>query len=174
MRTWIGTAAGGTLPAVPPYTTRIELVTTIRASRQVCFDSARSLDLHLRSLAHTGEHIVGGRTSGLIELGEEVTWQARHFGLVHRHTARITAFDAPAHFRDSMVRGRFRVFEHDHFFTDVAGGTEMRDVLEFASPCGWLGRAVDRLVLRGYLTRLLQRRNQVVRAAAEAPTPVGP
>lgn len=151
-----------------PLTTRIELTTTIRAPRQVCFDAARSLDLHLRSLAHTGERIVGGRASGLIGMGEEVTWQARHFGLGHRHTARITAFDPPAHFRDSMVRGRFAVFEHDHFFSDAAGGTAMRDVVEFASPLGWLGRLVDRWVLRSYLTRLLQRRNEVVRAEAEA------
>src|SRR5688572_19605400 len=149
-------------------TTRIELVTTIRAPRRVCFDVARSLDLHVKSLAHTGERAVAGRTSGLIELGEEVTWRARHFGLVHHHTSRITAFAAPAHFRDSMVRGRFRVFEHDHFFTEVAGGTEMRDVLEFASPCGWFGRLVDRCVLQRYLTRLLERRNAIVRAEAEA------
>jgi ligand-binding SRPBCC domain-containing protein len=151
-----------------PRTTRIELVTTIAAPPQVCFDAARSLDVHLRSLQHTGERIVAGRRGGRIELGEEVTWEARHFGVRHRHTARITAFTAPSHFRDSMVRGRFAVFEHDHFFVASGEGTEMRDVLEFASPCGWLGRCVDRWVLRGYLTRLLQRRNDVVRAEAES------
>lgn len=151
-----------------PPTTRFELHTFVRAPIAACFDCARSIDLHLRSFAHTGETVIAGRASGLIGLGEEVTWRARHFGLVHEHTARITALDAPHHFRDSMVRGRFARFEHDHFFAPVAGGTAMRDVIEFASPCGWLGWLVDRSVLRRYLRRLILARNDVVRRAAEA------
>ncbi|MFY9341310.1 MAG: SRPBCC family protein [Planctomycetota bacterium] len=154
--------------------TRIELVTRIQAPPAVCFDAARSLDLHVQSLAHTGERAVAGRTSGLIELGEEVTWRARHFGVVLHHTSRITAMTPPSHFRDSMVRGAFARFEHDHFFVAANGGTEMRDVLEFASPCGLLGSLVDRCVLRRYLTRLLERRNAVVRAAAEAVAAAAP
>jgi ligand-binding SRPBCC domain-containing protein len=104
---------------------------------------------------------------GLIGLGEEVTWRARHFGVVHHHTSRITAFDRPSHFRDSMVRGRFKTFEHDHLFQAVGGATLMRDVLLFESPLGILGRLVDRLVLAKYLTRLLEERNRFIRVEAE-------
>ena len=147
--------------------TRIELVTVIAAPPQVCFDLARDVELHPRSLAHTGERAVAGRTTGRIGPGEQVTWRARHFGCWHEHTARITVFDAPHHFRDTMVRGRFALFEHDHFFAPGPAGTCMRDVLVFRSPCGWLGRIADRVVLRGYLTRLLARRNTAIRLAAE-------
>ncbi|HEX6812298.1 MAG TPA: SRPBCC family protein [Planctomycetota bacterium] len=147
---------------------RIEVVTIVRAPRGVCFDLARSVDAHVRSFAHTGERAVAGRTSGLLQLGDEVTWRARHLGLVHRHRARITAFDRPAHFRDTMVAGRFRSFEHDHWFTTVDGATHVRDVLEFRSPAGWLGRLVDRCVLAGHLRRLLQQRAAVLRDEAEA------
>jgi ligand-binding SRPBCC domain-containing protein len=146
---------------------RFELTTHIQAPPSISFDCARSIDLHLQSFAHTGETVVAGRREGLIELGEQVTWRARHFGFVHHHTARITAFDRPHHFRDSMVAGRFRRFEHDHFFAPVAGGTCMRDVVEFASPFGWLGRLVDRWVLRRYLLRLIGQRGEVIRRAAE-------
>lgn len=147
---------------------RIEVWIDIRASRERCFDLARDIDLHPRSMAGSGERAIAGRTSGLIELGEEVTWQARHFGLIHTHRACITAFDRPAVFRDSMVAGRFKRFEHDHLFDEVEGLTRMRDVLDFESPCGPLGRLVDRFVLSGYLTRLLRRRALVIKAAAEA------
>jgi ligand-binding SRPBCC domain-containing protein len=146
---------------------RIELATAIMANRERCFDLSRDLDLHLRSMSHTGERAVAGRTSGLIELGEEVTWQARHFWVVHHHTSRITAFDRPAHFRDSMVAGRFKRFEHDHFFDVGEGSTRMRDVLYFESPLGIVGRLVDRFVLSGYLTRLLLKRNSILKEAAE-------
>jgi hypothetical protein len=56
------------------------------------------LDLHQRSLAHTGEEIVGSRRGGLIEQGEEVEWRARHLGwlglladflFLERHMKRI-------------------------------------------------------------------------------------
>jgi ligand-binding SRPBCC domain-containing protein len=146
---------------------RIELTTDIRAPREVCFDLARDLDLHLRSMAHSREQAVAGRTTGLIGMGEEVTWRARHFGMRHHHTSRITAFERPSYFRDSMVNGRFRTFEHDHIFEAIDGCTRMRDILIFESPLGLLGRCVDRLVLAPYLTRLLEERNRVIRSEAE-------
>ena len=147
---------------------RLELETAIAAPRERCFDLARDLDLHLRSMKSAGERAVGGRTSGLIEMGEEVVWEARHFGIAHQHRSRITAFDRPAHFRDSMVSGRFKCFEHDHYFAESHGRTIMRDVIEFTSPLGLIGRVVDALVLSGYLRTLIVQRNRVIKETAEA------
>ena len=147
---------------------RIEMATEIRASQKRCFDLARDLDLHVTSMAHTGERAVAGRTSGLIELGEDVTWRGRHFGFMLEHSSRITAFNSPRHFRDEMVRGHFKTFRHDHFFAAAPNGTRMTDVLEFESPWGVLGRLANVLVLTRYLDRLLRRRAAVVKWAAEA------
>lgn len=44
----------------------------------------------------------------------------------------------------------------------------MRDVLVFQSPWWLLGWAVDSAILSRYLRSLLERRNEVIRAAAEA------
>jgi ligand-binding SRPBCC domain-containing protein len=88
----------------------------------------------MRSTAHTREIAVAGVTSGLIGLGQEVTWEATHFGVRQRLTSRITAFDRPFHFRDSQVRGAFKRFDHDHFFEKTSGEwTLMRDVFDYAS-----------------------------------------
>ena len=73
--------------------TTIELSTEIDAPPEISFDLSRDVDLHLRSLAHTGERAVAGKVSGLLDLGDEVTWQGRHFGVQLRHRSRITAFD---------------------------------------------------------------------------------
>ena len=86
---------------------RIELVIEVRVSPERCFDLSRDLDLHRHSLAHTNERAVAGRTTGLIEAGEQVTWRAQHFGVVFEHTALITRFDRPHHFQDLMIAGRF-------------------------------------------------------------------
>lgn len=145
----------------------ITITTLIHAPRERCFDASRDLDLHVSSMSGSGERAVAGRTTGLIELGEQVTWEARHFGVRQRFTSQITAFDRPAYFQDSMRKGAFRSFVHDHYFDEVPEGTVMKDVLTFHSPLGLLGALVDRVVMVAYLRRLLTKRNDVVRAAAE-------
>ncbi|HEX7828957.1 MAG TPA: SRPBCC family protein [Thermoanaerobaculia bacterium] len=147
---------------------RIIIDTWIAARADRCFDAARDLDLHMRSAAHTNERAVAGRTSGLIELNEEVTWRARHLGVTQHFTARITGFDRPRWFQDTMQRGAFRSFVHDHFFVEERGGTTMKDVLVFAAPLGILGRIAETLVLHAYMTRFLTRRAQILKEIVEA------
>jgi len=146
---------------------RIELTTLIQAPNDTVFDLSRSIDLHVRSTAHTGEAAIAGVTSGLIGLGEEVTWRAKHFGVWQYLTSRITAYDRPNHFRDSMIRGAFKRIDHDHFFTATANGTMMRDVFDYEAPLGPLGGIAEALVLDRYLRRLLLVRNRAIKDSAE-------
>lgn len=111
---------------------------------------------------------MGGRTTGLLGPGEEVTWRARHFGVWQTLTSRITAYERPAYFRDSMVRGAFARLDHEHHFAEDGGDTVMRDVFEFAAPLGVLGRVAERAVLTRYLRRLLEVRNREIKAIAES------
>jgi ligand-binding SRPBCC domain-containing protein len=96
------------------------------------------IDLHIKSTTGTNERAVSGVTTGLISLGEEVTWEARHFGVTQKLTSQITAFDRPSHFRDSQVRGSFARFDHDHFLKTDEGATIMLDVFDYDSPFGVL------------------------------------
>lgn len=145
----------------------ITITTPIRAPIEACFDLARNIELHIRSTQQTREKAVAGVTTGLMELDQEVTWEATHFGIRQRLTSRITAFDRPRHFRDSMVRGVFARFDHDHFFERSAGVTVMKDVFDYQSPLGPLGTLADRLFLERYMERLLRTRCEIIREAAE-------
>lgn len=145
----------------------ITVVTRIKASSELCFDLARSVELHVQSTAGTQERAVEGVTSGLLNLNEEVTWEATHLGVRQRLTSRITEFNRPHHFRDSQVRGPFRRFDHDHFFDEDVGNTIMRDVFDYTSPMGWLGRCVDWIFLENYMRGFLQKRAEVIKATAE-------
>jgi ligand-binding SRPBCC domain-containing protein len=144
------------------------IVTRIAAPIEVCFNLARDIDFHTRSLSATGERAVAGRTSGLIGLGESVTWEARHLGVWQQLTSEITAFDFPTYFRDVMTRGAFHSFAHDHRFETVGGETVMTDEVVFRSPFGPLGALVDSVFMTGYLRRLLEGRCQAIRQEAEA------
>ncbi len=148
--------------------TRIEVVTRIAAPVARCFDAARDIDLHMASVAHTGERAVAGRTSGLIGLGERVTWRARHLGVVQHLTSQITAFAPPHYFQDRMVKGAFASFVHDHHFEEFEGRTTMTDVIEFRLPLGPIGRLVDRFILRDVLERLIVHRGEELRRAVES------
>ena len=146
-------------------------LTVIHAPIGRCFDLARSVEVHLAGNVHCGEAAVAssGVTSGLLNLGQRVTWRAKHFGVWHRLTSEITAFDRPASFEDTMLRGPFRSMRHDHIFRPIsATETEMEDVFRFAAPLPILGRLVEISVLRRYMLALLRERNAVLKQIAES------
>jgi ligand-binding SRPBCC domain-containing protein len=146
---------------------RIELSTTIAAPIERCFDLSRSIDLELAS-TEGHQQAIAGVTAGLIGPGQEVTWSGRHFGFLIRHTSRITAYEFPRYFQDSMLRGVFHSYCHDHYFEPSDSGTLMKDVVRFAVPGGILGRVAERLVLDRHMRGLLQQRNLYIRRAAES------
>lgn len=146
----------------------IELQTVIKAPIERCFDLARSIDLHRLSVAHTNEKAIAGVTSGLIGLDEEVTWRAKHFGVTQMLSVHITQYDRPYHFRDAMLSGAFKRFDHDHFFTTVEQGCLMCDVFDYTSPFGILGILADRLFLERYMKKLLITRNAIIKRVAES------
>lgn len=119
-------------------------------------------------MQHTGEQAVAGRTDGLIELRETVTWEARHLMMTQRMTVAITAMDRPGHFRDEQTAGPFKSFTHDHTFKSLSEAvTQMIDTITFESPMGVIGRCVDRVYLSRYLTRLIAQRGVLLRDVAE-------
>jgi len=146
---------------------RIELLTEINAPVEKVFDLARSIELHMESTKRTGEQAIAGKTSGLIELGETVTWRAKHFGIRQTLTSTITDYYKPDFFVDEMVEGAFKRFRHEHHFIFHQGRTLMKDIFVFESPLGIFGRFFNWLVLTKYMTRLLEERNRVIKETAE-------
>jgi ligand-binding SRPBCC domain-containing protein len=122
----------------------------------------------MRSTTKTGERAIAGKTSGLLDYGDEVTWRARHFGVWQSLTARISEYDRPRHFQDTMIRGTFKHLKHDHFFEGAEGGCVMRDVFQYSAPFGPLGWLAERLFLSAYLRRFLVGRNRELRVIAES------
>jgi ligand-binding SRPBCC domain-containing protein len=145
----------------------IKLETFIRAPIEVCFDLARDVEVHMASTAWTGERAIAGVTIGMMELDDEVTWEAVHLGVRQRLTSRITAFERPRMFVDEMQRGAFKTLRHLHLFEPLDGGTLMLDEMTYASPLGILGRLADALFLENYMRRLLIKHNEYIKRVAE-------
>lgn len=146
----------------------IQLQTEIASSLEICFDLARSIDLHTISTAHTHEKAIEGKTTGLIGLGEFVTFEATHFGIKQYLTAHITAFERPYYFKDELIKGAFKSLTHIHRFEYVGEKVLMIDLFEFESPLGFLGKFANRLFLTNYMTKLLIERNRIIKEFAES------
>jgi ligand-binding SRPBCC domain-containing protein len=144
------------------------LHTKIYAGPDVCFNLARSIDLHLETMKHTGEKAIAGVTRGLIGLNETVTWKARHFGVTMKLTSKITACQIPDLFADEMISGPFKMMKHKHVFEQKEGYTLMTDEFVYESPLGVLGKVADALFLKKYMQNLIEHRNQVIKQKAEA------
>ncbi|WP_295126052.1 SRPBCC family protein [uncultured Chitinophaga sp.] len=145
----------------------IHLTTVIHAPLQRVFDLSRSITLHKRSMEHTNEEAVAGRTNGLIENGETVTWRAKHLNKVRQLKVHITAMQKPGLFIDEMLEGDFTFMKHEHHFKEIENGTVMIDIMEFGTPYGKLGKVFEKIYLNKYMTRLLERRNEVIKDFAE-------
>ena len=146
---------------------KIELITEIKSTIEICFDLSRSIDLHKISTAHTNEEAIAGRVKGLINLDETVTWQARHFGIRQKLTSKITEFDKPNYFVDEQINGIFKSIYHLHKFEQVGEKVIMKDIFEFQSPFGILGDIFNKIILTNYLKALLIKRNQIIKNFAE-------
>lgn len=147
---------------------RIELHTIINAEIETVFDLSRSVDLHITSTQHTKEKVIAGKTTGLLELNDSVTWNANHLGFNQNLTSKITKFERPQFFEDKMVKGAFKSFKHEHHFSTEEGKTKMTDIFVYESPLGLLGKAADALFLNKYITKLLTKRNKTIKEFAES------
>jgi len=149
---------------------RIEIETIIEnASLETVFDISRSIDVHIESTEGTNERAIAGVTSGLVELNDEITWRAKHLGVYQNLTSKITGFDRPIFFADEMLKGAFKGFRHEHFFSkhndkDVL----VKDVFDYTSPLDVLGKLADILFLEKYMTRFLVTRNACIKRIVES------
>ncbi|WP_421381547.1 SRPBCC family protein [Bacillus salacetis] len=139
----------------------------IEAPIDLCFDLARNVSIHTQTTSNTKEKAVGGVTSGLLEEGDTVTWEAVHLGIKQTLTAKVTHLEKPDKFVDIMVKGAFHSFVHTHYFKEEAGGTLMTDHFDYTSPFGVLGIAADKLFLKRYMRRFIVSRAVSLKRIAE-------
>lgn len=143
--------------------TQIKITTTINAPIEIVFNNSRNIDIHQYSASKTNEKAIAGRTSGLINKGETVTWKGKHFGINLRHQSIITEMEFPNYFFDQQVKGHFKSFEHQHSFEQIGNHTIMTDILEYETPFGFIGKLFDKIILKNHLTNFILHRNQILK-----------
>jgi ligand-binding SRPBCC domain-containing protein len=130
-----------------------------------CFLLSTSIDLVARTLEMQP---IGGKTSGLIEANDQILWRGWKLGLPHLHETVITGYEWPTFFQDSMGRGRFKRFQHEHTLAQIGRHTLLQDKIRFSLPFGLLGDIVAKYIVVHYIARALRRRLTLLKRVAES------
>ena len=121
----------------------------------------------MESTKHTNETVLKGRSTGLFEKHDTVTWRSKHFGVYQHLEMEISEMDYPFSFEDRMVKGIFKSITHRHTFSEKNGITEMKDIFMYEAPFALFGKLFDHMVLRRYMKALLVKRNDCIKSYAE-------
>jgi len=101
---------------------------------------------------------------GNLRNGLEVQYRIRPLlGIPMTWTARIDEVVPATRFVDVQLRGPYARWQHTHTFEAIGGGTIVRDEIVYAVRFGPLGDLVNRLVVRGQLTRIFRHRMETIR-----------
>jgi ligand-binding SRPBCC domain-containing protein len=139
--------------------------THVNAPIERCFQLSTNIALMRRTL---GMRPIEGRTSGMIGKGDRIVWAGWKFGFPQMHESLITQYEQPVFFQDTMARGRFSRFQHDHHLTEIDGHTLLNDRLRFTLPFGWPGKVIGRHLLLPAICRLLRDRMLLLKRVAES------
>ncbi len=104
-----------------------------------------------------------------IEVGSRVVLVTRLGPIPLRWVAEHYEYDPPRLFADRQLSGPFAKWEHRHeFLDDGAGGTILRDSVEYEVPLGALGRLFGGGFVRSKLRKMFEYRHQATRRIVEA------
>lgn len=103
-------------------------------------------------------------TPGHIEMqvGTIIQYALRVHGLPVRWTTSICSWKPPFEFVDVQLRGPYALWHHRHTFEDVGGETRMTDEVNYALPLGWLGQAMNSLLVDRDLTTIFRFRAETI------------
>ncbi len=151
---------------------KIIISTYINAPIELVYDNSRSIDLHIISSSNTKEKAIDGITSGLINLGETVTWRAKHLGFFFTHKSKITAMSQPYYFTDTMTKGAFLSFNHEHIFIPInKKNTLVIDIIDYRVPGYFIGMFFNFCILKRHLVKFIRKRNSFIKVYTESYNP---
>ena len=94
--------------------------------------------------------------------GTLIDYSVRILGVRTHWRTLICDYQPPHRFVDSQLKGPYTFWHHTHTFEEVDGGTIIRDEVRYVLPFGWLGRLMNRLVVRRQLRGIFEFRARVI------------
>ncbi|MBT8255020.1 MAG: SRPBCC family protein [Bacteroidia bacterium] len=81
-------------------------------------------------------------------------------GIKTKWVTEITHVTEGSYFVDEQRFGPYALWHHKHFITEVDGGVEMEDIIDYKVPFGILGQWLHPLLVRPQLKKIFEYRRQ--------------
>ncbi|MGD8441427.1 MAG: SRPBCC family protein [Holophagae bacterium] len=94
-----------------------------------------------------------------MEVGTTIDYRLRWHGIPLRWTSEIAAWEPPHRFVDRQIRGPYRLWHHEHRFSEADDGTRMVDEVTYAV---WGGDLANRLGVARDVQRIFDYRTRVL------------
>jgi len=89
--------------------------------------------------------------------GTLIDYRLRLHGIPLSWRSEITVWEPPHRFVDKQVRGPYRLWHHEHTFSEEDGGTIVRDHVDYAAPGGWL---IQKILVSREVARIFEFRRR--------------
>lgn len=143
----------------------IRLTTWVNAPVERCFLLATNVEFNSARISAKAESDAG---PDMFRVGDTVDRSSWNLGFRMSHTSRIEEIRPYSYFKEVLIEGSFRQFEHEHHFTPVDEGTRVRSEVRFIGGPGPLRLAIERVLLRRYVMKLLMARHMRLKDAVES------
>jgi len=70
----------------------------------------------------------------------------------------IKKVEAPIYFMDEQRKGPYSIWQHQHYFKAIEGGTEMTDIVLYKNPFGIIGELANGLLVKRKLRNIFEYR----------------
>jgi ligand-binding SRPBCC domain-containing protein len=97
-----------------------------------------------------------------MQRGALIDYTIRVFGFRTRWRTIITGYEPERKFVDEQLLGPYSFWHHTHTFTEIDGGTLIRDEVRYLLPFGPLGRLVQPVLVRPQLDNIFRYRRGVI------------
>ncbi|HEY0868457.1 MAG TPA: SRPBCC family protein [Fimbriimonas sp.] len=102
-----------------------------------------------------------------MKAGTRIDYRLRLLGVPFRWKTLISVWDPPRRFVDVQEQGPYRIWEHEHRFEPIEGGTRMIDRVRYLAPGGPLEPLVDSLFVSPRVRGIFQYRQHEIRRLFE-------
>jgi ligand-binding SRPBCC domain-containing protein len=86
------------------------------------------------------------------------------FGIKLKWATEITAIMEYDYFVDHQLSGPYKIWHHQHFFKTIEGGTELKDIVHYELPLGFVGKIAHALLVKRKLKQIFAHRKNSIEA----------
>jgi len=85
------------------------------------------------------------------------------FHISIKWTTEITQVKENKYFIDNQINGPYKIWHHEHHFKKTTDGVEMKDILFYEMPLGFIGNFFHRLFIKDKIEEIFNYREQKIK-----------